>query len=49
MRAHHFYDHYVESSVNHGVTVAFWDRVSGTFVKANLDDVYSLEKKWRVI
>ena len=44
MRAHHFYHHHVESSVNHGFTVAFWDRVSGTFVKANLDDVYSLEK-----
>jgi sterol desaturase/sphingolipid hydroxylase (fatty acid hydroxylase superfamily) len=44
MRAHHFYHHHIDPSMNHGVTVAFWDRVFGTFVKANLDDVYSLEK-----
>lgn len=44
MRAHHFYHHHKDPRVNHGVTTAFWDRVFGTFVKANIDEVYSLEK-----
>ena len=44
MRAHHFHHHHVQPSANHGFTIAIWDRVFGTFVKANLDDVYSLEK-----
>lgn len=31
MRKHHFYHHFKNPKVNHGVTVAFWDRVFGTF------------------
>lgn len=34
MRAHHFYHHFVDERMNHGVTIAFWDRVFGTYVKA---------------
>jgi len=32
MRAHHLYHHFVDESVNHGVTTDFWDRVFGTKV-----------------
>lgn len=35
MRAHHFYHHFVDERMNHGVTTAFWDRVFGTYVKTN--------------
>lgn len=31
MRKHHFYHHFKNPKVNHGVTVAFWDRVFGTY------------------
>jgi sterol desaturase/sphingolipid hydroxylase (fatty acid hydroxylase superfamily) len=35
MRAHHFYHHFVDETMNHGVTTAFWDRIFGTYVKAH--------------
>lgn len=34
MRAHHFYHHFVDERMNHGVTTAFWDRVFGTYIKS---------------
>lgn len=32
-RKHHFYHHFHNPKVNHGVTTRFWDRVFGTFVR----------------
>lgn len=34
MRAHHFYHHFVDERMNHGVTTAFWDRVFRTYAEA---------------
>ena len=31
MRKHHFYHHFHNPRVNHGVTTRFWDRVFGTY------------------
>ncbi|MBK7504004.1 MAG: sterol desaturase family protein [Bacteroidetes bacterium] len=31
LRKHHFYHHFHNPKVNHGVTTRFWDRVFGTF------------------
>ena len=31
MRKHHFYHHFGNPKLNHGVTTAFWDRVFGTY------------------
>ena len=31
MRKHHFYHHFKDPNLNHGVTTAFWDRVFGTY------------------
>lgn len=31
MRAHHFYHHFVDENMNHGVTTPFWDKVFGTY------------------
>lgn len=31
LRKHHFYHHFHDPKVNHGVTTRFWDRVFGTF------------------
>lgn len=33
MRAHHFYHHFVDETMNHGVTTPFWDMVFGTYRK----------------
>lgn len=33
MRAHHFYHHFVDESMNHGVTTPLWDLVFGTYRK----------------
>lgn len=35
MRKHHFFHHFGNPKVNHGVTTAFWDRVFGTFTKTD--------------
>ncbi len=32
MRKHHFYHHFSNPKANHGVTVAFWDKVFGTYI-----------------
>lgn len=31
MRAHHFYHHFVDENMNHGVTTPLWDVVFGTY------------------
>ncbi|MBP6732676.1 MAG: sterol desaturase family protein, partial [Chitinophagales bacterium] len=31
LRKHHFYHHFHNPKMNHGVTTRFWDRVFGTF------------------
>lgn len=31
LRKHHFYHHFHQPKLNHGVTTRFWDRVFGTF------------------
>jgi 4-hydroxysphinganine ceramide fatty acyl 2-hydroxylase len=31
MRKHHFYHHFKNPNLNHGVTTGFWDRVFGTY------------------
>lgn len=36
LRKHHFYHHFHNPKVNHGVTTRFWDRVFGTFVRVEL-------------
>jgi len=33
LRKHHFYHHFHNPKVNHGVTTRFWDRVFKTFVR----------------
>lgn len=33
LRKHHFYHHFHNPMMNHGVTTRFWDRVFGTFVR----------------
>lgn len=33
LRKHHFYHHFHDPKMNHGVTTRVWDRVFGTFVK----------------
>ena len=35
MRKHHFYHHFVNDKMNHGVTTTLWDRVFRTYVKAD--------------
>ena len=36
LRKHHFYHHFHNPKVNHGVTTRFWDRVFNTFVKVDV-------------
>ncbi len=36
MRKHHFYHHFGNPKLNHGVTTAFWDRVFGTYTKPDV-------------
>jgi len=31
LRKHHFYHHFHQPKLNHGVTTRFWDRIFGTF------------------
>ena len=33
LRKHHFYHHFHQPKLNHGVTTRFWDRVFGTFYR----------------
>ncbi|MCO4793373.1 MAG: sterol desaturase family protein [Bacteriovoracaceae bacterium] len=39
LRKHHFYHHFTDPSVNHGVTTVFWDIVFGTYVVPDQVDV----------
>lgn len=41
MRKHHFFHHFGNPKVNHGVTTALWDRVFGTFTKTDMVKVPS--------
>jgi len=50
LRKHHFYHHFNDPDMNHGVTTVFWDRVFGTYAKS--DDIIPVPKrsnlKWLV-
>ena len=35
LRKHHFYHHFNDPDMNHGVTTVFWDKVFGTFAKSD--------------
>jgi 4-hydroxysphinganine ceramide fatty acyl 2-hydroxylase len=35
LRKHHFYHHFNDPDMNHGVTTHFWDKVFGTYVKVD--------------
>jgi len=39
LRKHHFYHHFMDPSVNHGVTTVFWDMVFRTYVVPEKVDV----------
>jgi sterol desaturase/sphingolipid hydroxylase (fatty acid hydroxylase superfamily) len=43
MRAHHFYHHFVDETMNHGVTTPIWDMVFGTYRKPS---TISLKRKF---
>ncbi len=43
LRKHHFYHHFAEEDMNHGVTTRFWDLLYGTYVKTN---VVPINKKY---
>ena len=36
LRKHHFYHHFHNPKMNHGVTTRIWDRVFGTFVRVDI-------------
>lgn len=36
LRKHHFYHHFHNPNMNHGVTTRFWDRVFGTFHRVEI-------------
>ncbi|MBX7225052.1 MAG: sterol desaturase family protein [Chitinophagales bacterium] len=36
LRKHHFYHHFHDPSMNHGVTTRFWDRVFGTYTEVEV-------------
>ena len=47
LRKHHFYHHFHNPLVNHGVTTRIWDRVFGTFVKVYTVKVpKSMKMEW---
>ena len=35
-RRHHFYHHFINAKMNHGVTTPIWDLVFGTYRKADV-------------
>lgn len=39
MRKHHFYHHFKNPSLNHGVTTGFWDRVFGTYYSTRNEQI----------
>lgn len=39
MRKHHFFHHFGNPKVNHGVTTAFWDRLFGTYQYTDMVNV----------
>lgn len=50
LRKHHFYHHFHNPKMNHGVTTRLWDRVFGTFVRVELVHVpKQMNLKWLMI
>lgn len=50
LRKHHFYHHFHNPKVNHGVTTRFWDRVFGTFVRVEKVKVpQKMSMNWLVV
>lgn len=50
MRKHHFYHHFGNPKLNHGVTTAFWDRVFRTYKKPEKVKVpQPLVMKWLLV
>jgi sterol desaturase/sphingolipid hydroxylase (fatty acid hydroxylase superfamily) len=45
MRAHHFYHHFVDETMNHGVTTPIWDWVFGTYRRP---EVITYPKKFKL-
>ena len=49
LRKHHFYHHFHNPKMNHGVTTRFWDRVFQTFHKAEVVKVpKQMSMRWLV-
>lgn len=47
MRKHHFYHHFRNPKVNHGVTTAIWDRFFGTYQPVDKVPVpWQMKMKW---
>lgn len=47
LRRHHFYHHFADPRMNHGVTTTLWDRVFGTYVVADKIRVpHKLAMRW---
>jgi sterol desaturase/sphingolipid hydroxylase (fatty acid hydroxylase superfamily) len=40
LRKHHFYHHFTNPMLNHGVTTTFWDKVFGTYKKTDVVQVH---------
>ena len=43
LRKHHFYHHFTNPNLNHGVTSTFWDRVFGTYKR---EDTVQIHRKF---
>lgn len=49
LRKHHFYHHFHNPKMNHGVTTRFWDRVFGTFQEVEVVKVpQQMSMRWLV-
>ncbi|HNY55312.1 MAG TPA: sterol desaturase family protein, partial [Chitinophagales bacterium] len=49
LRKHHFYHHFHNPKMNHGVTTRFWDRVFGTFHRVEVVRVpKQMSMRWLV-
>lgn len=40
LRKHHFYHHFTDPRMNHGVTTTFWDKVFNTYVEPERVDIH---------
>lgn len=49
LRKHHFYHHFHNPRVNHGVTTRFWDKVFGTYKEVEMVQVpYRMCMQWLI-